>query len=514
MKRGMHFAVVSNVCFEPYLRDLLEEKFGEETHLTAVPLAELHDAVYAETMYQADAVIVLVNLDEQFPGLADEVRTGTVFPGDVVASMETVCRITADYLKNVSDAPVFWFTFEGYGISTRDLFFADVYLRGIVGKLNEMLFSLSADDITFLDLEYLIARIGVENSYDIRGKYRWNAPYSKALIAEMVNGIDHRIRAGNGETKKCVVVDCDNVLWGGIISEDGIEGIRLDNGGLGREYRDFQRYLKTLYDYGIILAVCSKNDAPDVLRVFREHSGMILREEHISCFFVNWKDKAENIREIAASLRIGLDSIVFVDDSVFEIQAMRALLPEVVSIQYNRKTVCSDIAACIRLNDTGSYENVLKRQTTYVTDQKRERLLASCASFEEYLQSLAMETDIHEAVVSELNRIAELTQRANQCTNGVRCSVSELKAFMASGGKLYAVCVKDRYSDLGLVGVIGITGDCLSLLVLSCRALGRSIEDRLIAFAFEHGARRMVWKDTGKNGGLCERMRRENMQLP
>ena len=122
------------------------------------------------------------------------------------------------------------------------------------------------------------------------------------------------------------------MLWGGILSEDRIENIKLGGNGWGRIYQDFQRFVLSLYYHGVILAICSKNDLPDVLRMFHEHSEMIMREEYIACFQVNWEDKPSNIQKIAEKLNIGLDSMVFVDDSPVEIEAVKAILPKVTTI--------------------------------------------------------------------------------------------------------------------------------------------------------------------------------------
>ncbi len=507
------FVITSNICFEPYLRRSLEERYGSNIKLSSVPLAELQDNTHYETLCSADYIIVIINLEERFPNLTDGLRCGIFSADEIVGIMEAECKTTIAYLTKTTSAPIFLFSFEDYGIRERPLFGSVLYLDGLVGRLNEMLFALKTDNITFFDMQYIIARVGMANSYDIRGKYRWNAPYSKEMISDMVAEIDRHIRTLNSETKKCIVVDCDNVLWGGIISEDGIERIKLDSSGLGREYQDFQRYLKLMYDYGIIIAVCSKNDQVDVMRMFREHNAMILREEHISSFRVNWQSKAENIKEIAAELNIGLESMVFVDDSEFEVNSVRALLPEVTSILYNRKTIMSDMAECIGLSDRVPNQNALERQNTYLTNRKREQLRAECSSFDEYLNSLEMKIDIHIADNSELNRISELTQRANQCTNGVRCSVNDLKAYIANGGSLYAVYVTDKYSDLGLVGAIGMKGERLCLFVLSCRALGRKIEDAMLDFTNKCCVREVVFSDTDKNKELSDMLSRNSLRI-
>lgn len=167
------------------------------------------------------------------------------------------------------------------------------------------------DNASFINLKRLITEIGVANAYNSKGKYCWNAPYSNALVEAAVKEIHKQYFIEKGITKKCLVLDCDNVLWGGILSEDGIENIKLGGSGFGRPYQDFQRFVLSLYYHGVILAVCSKNDLSDIMIMFREHSEMVLKEEHIAYSQVNWDNKPTNIKRIAETLNISLDSIVF-----------------------------------------------------------------------------------------------------------------------------------------------------------------------------------------------------------
>ncbi len=154
------------------------------------------------------------------------------------------------------------------------------------------------------------------------------------------------------------------MLWGGVLSEDGIENIRLGNSGLGHEYQEFQRFVLSLYYRGVILAICSKNDLGDVLDVFSKHSGMILKEEYIACFQVNWENKLDNIRQIAIKLNIGTDCMVFVDDTSFERETIKSCLPEVTVIPYHRKTMYKAFS-CFNLRENPDYAVVVKRNNTY-----------------------------------------------------------------------------------------------------------------------------------------------------
>ncbi len=310
-----------------------------------------------------------------------------------------------------------------------------------------------------------------------------------------------------GKTKKCIVLDCDNVLWGGILSEEGIEGIHLGDSGFGREYQDFQRFLLNLYYHGVILTVCSKNDEYDVLRVFREHNGMLLQEEHIACFKINWHDKPTNIKAIANELNISLDSMVFVDDSIFEIEAVKSVLPDVTVIQYDRELMY-DKFSCFNLKSEVNLSDIEKRNKTYQTNQRREKLKQNCSCYEDYIKSLDIKVDIHEILPTEYSRVAELTQRTNKYTNGKRYTVSEIKERMTVPEvHFYSVSLSDRFSDLGIVGALEIENDELKLFSLSCRALGRNVENEMINYVSDrYELENIVFKLTDKNESLLKQM--------
>ncbi len=197
-----------------------------------------------------------------------------------------------------------------------------------------------------------------------------------------------------------------------IFSKDGMESLKLSGSGLGQVYQDFQRFVLSLYYHGVILAVCSKNDLTDVLRMFHEHSEMLLKEEHIACFQVNWEDKPGNIQKIAEKLNIGLDSMVFVDDSPVEIEAVKAILPEVTSILFKRDMDYEQFA-CFNLKSNISIADIDKRNETYRTNGFREELKAKYTDYADYIAALEIKMDIHETAPIEFSRISELTQRTN-----------------------------------------------------------------------------------------------------
>lgn len=423
------------------------------------------------------------------------------------------CRELYSHIKKQGNAHIIWFGFDDYNHIQNKNYGTLLVYDGLVDQINLSLKGMLNDD-TFVDFKRLIANVGIDKAYDIKNKYRWNAPYSKELVSVIANEIYKQYLIITGNTKKCLVLDCDNVLWGGILSEDGIAGIQVGESGLGRPFQVFQRYLLDLYYHGVILAVSSKNDSVDVLRVFREHTGMILKEEHIACFRCNWDNKPDNIRDISEILNIGIDSIVFVDDSTFEIESVKALLPEATVVLYKRDTIYDELS-CFNLKRDVDPQVVRERTNTYKTNALRSELNKSSLSYEDYILSLEMVVDIHETKIHELSRISDLTQRTNKCTNGRRYTIDNLKEKIALRNyKLYTVCLSDRFSNLGIVGAIGVENYSLDLFSLSCRALGRGIEDKMLHMVIEKGVNNASFTDTGKNMSLIDGMKRLGIKIP
>lgn len=498
---------VSNIIFEPYLRTYISKEFSalvSGIQLTCVPAEELDGK--QDELKNAEVIIVCMNFNELYPDALTDIVSKKISSDDITKDSIKRSQELYSLLKECSNAKVLWFGFEDYYLNHNIVCGTVPGLNGLVDRINQTISEMLTDDV-YIDLKRLIAEVGISNSYSKKGKYRWNAPYSKELMVRMAGEGYKQYLIHTGKTKKCILLDCDNVLWGGILSEDGIEGIHLGNSGLGREYQDFQRFLLNLYYHGLILTVCSKNDESDVLRVFREHSGMLLREEHIACFKINWNDKPANIKAIANELNISLDSMVFIDDSIFEIEAVKSVLPDVTVIQYDRELMY-DKFSCFNLKSEVNLHEVKQRIETYRTNRSRSILKAQCDSYDEYVKSLDGKVDIHEILPTEYSRVAELTQRTNKCTNGKRYTASEIKERMTVPDiNFYSVSLSDRFSNLGIVGAIEIEKNTLKLFSLSCRALGRNVENEMINYiSNRYDLENLVFKLTEKNESLLELM--------
>lgn len=490
-------AVISNIIFEPYFIPLIKSRFGDNILIFPIPYEEHNDETYKKQLEKCNMIIIWLNFESLFSNIINLAYSNNLGKQKIDEAV-TLCEKLFINLSTYSNARILWFLFEDY-YSHGSTITGDKYCS-FVDEINVKLCDKLDKHVFFINLKHMIAEIGIANAYNMKGKYRWNAPYSRSLIEIAVMEIHKEYLTEKGITKKCLVLDCDNVLWGGILSEDGIENLKLGGSGFGRLYQDFQKFVLSLYYHGVILAVCSKNNLSDVLSMFNEHTEMILKEENIACFQVNWGNKPDNIKKISETLNIGLDSMVFIDDSAVEIESVKAMLPEVIAIQYVHDTIYEQLS-CFNLKSEINIADIEKRNETYRTSQSREVLKSQYDSYKDYINALDIKIDIHMSLPIEYSRISELTQRTNKCTNGKRYTVSQIKEMVnADNITLYSLSVSDNFSDLGLVGVIGIEENTLSLFSLSCRALGREIEEKMITYiADRHEINDIEFSSTGRN---------------
>lgn len=496
-----NIVVISNITLEPNFNTILNETLNASAHVIWVDYDEFLAGNSNLSITECHLILVIPNFADRYHDFVSELN-GKYIDDILNRELSNMQRIYS-YIRSVVSSPFIWCSYEDYCFESSYIVGNVKILNCLVDRLNIYLFDNATRDTIFIDMKRLIASIGIDNAFDNKNKYRWNSPYSNILIKQLCSELHKQYLISNGITKKCLVLDCDNVLWGGTISEDGLENIKLSKNGLGKQYYDFQRYLLFLYYHGVILTICSKNDLSDIMYVFENHSEMPLSKEHISCFRANWNNKSENIKEISAILNIGLDSMVFVDDSDFEIESVKKILPEVISIKYNRDTIYSNLS-CFNLKNEIDIKRIQQRNQTYATNQLRMELKENSKSFDEYIKSLDMKIDIHVAFSMEYTRIAELTQRANKCTNGIRYTFEQLKRDTDNPNfQLYSVSLSDKYSDLGLVGVFAVDNNVLQLFVLSCRALGRTIENTMIDYICgRFNINEVHFQNTGRNNEI------------
>lgn len=384
--------------------------------------------------------------------------------------------------------------------------------------LNVGLMQLAAryDNLSIVDIAAVQAQVGRNQMF---------AP-SVYVSTEMVLSIDalplvayrivETIAAQRGTFHKCLILDLDNTLWGGVIGDDGIEGIQLGHGlGIGRAFTDLQLWAKKLQQRGIILCIVSKNDEAVAKQPFLNHPDMVLRLDDIAVFIANWQTKVDNIRAIQQVLNIGFDSMVFLDDNPFERAIVREHIPGITVPELPEDPAeYLEYLYSLNLFETASASEVdNKRTRQYQQEAQRMKLKRTFANEHEFLESLGMQATVEPFNTFNTPRVAQLTQRSNQFNlRTVRYSEDDIKQLAQAPEVIdMAFSLKDRFGDHGLIAVVVMRPiDAESLLVdtwlMSCRVLKRGMEcftlNQMVEAARSRGYKRIVgeYLPTPKNG--------------
>ena len=440
--------------------------------------------------FAPDIVILVLHRDALLGRLAHEfVTMSTQEVQSEIEGVLTHLRATTQAIRRHTDATILINNFENVVYPSLGVLDYQSPHRQIntIRRLNDQLVDLcSSQSSTYLvDVDLLQSVLGYAAFHDNRYWHLARAPYSLAGARLIALEYSRFIVALRGRTRKCLVLDCDNTLWGGILGEDGPDGIQV-----GSAFVAFQRSILQLHQKGIMLALCSKNDERDVLDVLDRHQEMVLRRRHFVSLKINWNDKATNLREIALDVNIGLDSFVFADDSPFEINLVRQLLPEVEVLELSGDPAdFSDLLGSRGLFDALTFsEEDRMRNERYLADQERATAATSIAheSIEDYYRFLEMEVTICDADTASVPRVAQLTQKTNQFNLTThRYSDAQIRDLLANGESQVRIArVEDRFGDSGIAGltVLKYHGeDCvIDTFLLSCRVIGRGIEDCLL----------------------------------
>lgn len=372
--------------------------------------------------------------------------------------------------------------------------------------------------LLIVDLNGVATQVGMNQWFSPQYWYSYKMPWTPNGIVVLANSVSALVAASYGRTKKCLVLDLDNTLWGGVIGDDGMDNLQLGRETpLGEAYSAFQTYCKALKDRGVILAVCSKNNIETAQSGF-SHPDSVLALTDFAAFHANWEPKHQNIEAIAKDLNIGLDSLVFVDDNPAERAIVSAQLPMVMVPE-----VGDDVSRFPEiLESTGYFEAIsistedTQRAHLYADNAQRTTFQSAFANYGEYLASLEMEAEIAPFTSTYLDRIAQLTNKSNQFNLTTRrYSRAELESlatrtdYVTLYGRL-----RDRFGDNGLVSVVlghFDNNSChIDLWLMSCRVLRRDMEfamlDSLVAQARAKGVTRLLgyYYRTAKNDMVSE----------
>ncbi len=349
----------------------------------------------------------------------------------------------------------------------------------------------------FLDYDAVVARTGRDRWYDEAKWASMRMPFRSDSLVPMAEEWLRFLHPLTGRVAKALICDLDNTMWGGVVGEDGIDGIVLGHDAAGSGFQRLQRALLDIQSRGVLLGICSKNNADDVDEVFDRHPEMVLRREHVAASRVNWDNKADNLRSIAAELNIGIDSLAFIDDNPAECALIRSELPEVMVIELDVPpgpdgNPVEGNPWFERLTLTAEDRD---RTKLYAQQREREASATQAGSLEDYLRSLQTVVSISPMADDDLTRAAQLTQKTNQLNVTTRrYSEAEVQALADDpSSRVLVARAADRFGDHGTIG-LAITrsdGDRWSVdtLLLSCRVIGRGVETAMLAVVVDEAAR-------------------------
>lgn len=388
-------------------------------------------------------------------------------------------------------------------------------LINFIDKLNIKISDYSNLNKNFYinDINYLSAKIGLEKWHDNQMWYGYKYAQSFETIPELAKNLSNIIKSIYGKTKKALVLDLDNTLWGGIIGDDGIHNIKIGTEtAIGEAYTEFQKYIQKLKNRGIVLAISSKNEDA-IAREGLNKKEMILKEKDFFCIKANWQPKYLNINNISKEINIGLDSVVFMDDNPAEREIVKQNLKNV-----SVPEIGDNIANYIDYLDNNGYFEVsglstedFKREEYYKLNKERADIQSSYLNYEEFLKSLDMVADIAEIKLDQYDRVAQLTNKTNQFNlTTKRYSLSDIEKIANNESNLI-VCgrLKDKFGDNGLISII--IGKIkhnefhIDLWLMSCRVLKRDMEKAMFDYILEYCKKNNIkkiigyYKKTNKN---------------
>lgn len=356
-----------------------------------------------------------------------------------------------------------------------------------VEAYNDALYALaeSQKNLRVVDLNEFTSQYAASDLFDWKYYFISQMGLNPRLARDFQCWWNRKLNSIALKRKKCLVLDLDNTLWGGILGEDGVEGIQIGGDYPGKAFRYWQEALLELSKQGIILCINSKNNEADVFEAWEKHPSMVLRKEHFAVWKINWTDKASNMRALAAELNIGLDSMVFVDDNPTERALIRQELPMVMVPEFPEqpydlmtfyKQLVENYFQVYAVTDEDR-----KKTDQYKANALRANAQAQFTNMEDYLRSLEMVLTIREADEYSIPRIAQMTQKTNQFNLTTRrYTEADIRQILAEGGRAWTLSVKDKFGDNGITGLMILRGEDIDTFLMSCRVLGKGIEEAFL----------------------------------
>lgn len=368
----------------------------------------------------------------------------------------------------------------------------DFRLKEAIVRYNEGLIAASAmhGNLKIIDIEEFTSQYQTDELMDWKFYFLSQMGMNPRLSVAFQQWFAKKLDQIALKRKKCLVLDLDNTLWGGILGEDGADGIKIGGDYPGKAFLYFQKGLLELGKNGVILTVCSKNNEQDVMDLWEKNPFLALRKEHFAAYRINWQDKATNIRELAEELNLGLDSFVFVDDNPTERELIKQLLPMVSVPEFPAqpyelpaffKKVVEDYFKVYAVTEEDK-----KKTAQYKANAQRSSFQKSFTDFGDFLKSLDIHLTIASANEYNIPRIAQMTQKTNQFNlTTKRYTDADIKTMIEKGWQVYCLSVVDRFGDNGITGCMIVNANEIDSFLLSCRILGKGIEIAFINKVFQ-----------------------------
>ena len=470
---------------------LLSEGIAPEIHVVPYKQYHLHLKDQSSQLYKSQADITFIFFD------INSYRR-SAFTESMLHMKEILSDIREFAAHTSTPIVVSSFTSPYSGVYG-NLFQQDPIFR-LVQEGNDTLEVLASEipHLYICDTNALVHQHGERNIRDFRGLYAFDVPFTNEFLLALALEWASFARARLGRVKKCLVLDLDNTLWGGVVGEIGPQGIAVGPDYPGIAFQNFQHALVALHDRGIILALNSKNNPGDIDEVFEKNPHMILKDHHFAAKRINWEDKAKNLIELAEELNIGLDSMVFLDDDVVNRELVRSLLPDVLVPELPREPelYVSTLFALNVFNQFSLTAEDKKKTELYRAEAERKSIQYSAQSLDEYITALGISIDLKINDISSIERLAQLTQKTNQFNLTTRrYSEKEILNFVEESNLVFSADVSDKFGDYGktILAIIALgenaTGD-IDTFLMSCRVMGRHVEYGFILSVANELARR------------------------
>ncbi len=497
----IRFAALSTFTLDPMTPSLQLAALGAriELHPWIAPFGQLAptliDANSPVTPFAPDVVLIAARLADVVPNLYDGPQSNNTdglmatvsdYLDQLDASITTYRdRSSATLLLQNFERPSYIVSaiseFEAAGGQLHAWRYANSRLRSLAEKIG---------NCHVMDYDALVARHGSRHWIDPRTELYGRIPIAAGHYFDYAKFIVRHLRPIAGRSKKLIVLDADNTLWGGILGDDGLDGIQLGHDFPGNAYLRFQRRLLALHQRGILLCIASKNEPGSVEHAVASHPEMILRPEHFTSMHVSWSAKPDAIRHIAETLNLGLDSFVFIDDSAVECAMMRDSLPDVMTVLLpDDPARFADVIESLDCFDQFTLSDEDRRRgVMYKAEADRRQLATTAVDLPTFYRSLQMRLTIGVNDKRHAGRAAQMTQRTNQFNmNTIRCVEDDIQAWIrAPDVDVFSLGLTDQFGDSGIVGlaVVRKSDDNwhLHMLLMSCRVLGRTIESTFVAW--------------------------------